>query len=111
MKPKLAYSLIIFLLLISCSPNTNNINVNEFEIPELIEYYDAIIKEAEKWSPDAYLYIVSIPFGKRPWLLTAGFYSPTKDNESLEIQINLDGKIIQNRFLHEFGVVQEEPIL
>jgi hypothetical protein len=42
--------------------------------------------EAQKWSADAYLYSVDFAIGeKKPWILSAEFYSPTRHEESLEV--------------------------
>lgn len=107
---KIAHYFILFFLLISCSPR-REINVNEYEIPELIEYYDSIVQEAKQWSSDAYLWNVAIPFGKRPWLLEADFLSRTKNNEQMVVSIDLQGKLTHDIYKHDSEVLQMEPIL
>lgn len=83
MKIKILCCLLVILLLISCtSPTTRG----SIEIPKLADYYEILMVEAQKWSADAYLYSVDFAIGeKKPWILSAEFYSPTRHEESLEV--------------------------
>ena len=111
MKRKILYCLFSFIILTSCSLNQDSKDRFEFDIPKLKEYYDPLMKDAQKWSPDAYLYFVDIPFGERiPWLLSASFYSPTKNDESLQVILDLQSKLVSRRFSLP-DVLQKEPIL
>ena len=96
----------------SCSSKDDFSINNNFGIPQLRYYYEPILKEAQIWSPDAYLVDVDIPIGvKRPWLLSAYFFSPTKSKESLEVLLDSEGKLSERKFSHVMEILQEDPIL
>ncbi len=111
MKMKIAICLLVFQLLVSCSSNPTQIPNSTFDIPELEEYYEPLMKEAQTWSPDAYLYKVIIPIGQKSWVLSASLYSSAKDDQGLQILLDQSGKFTQRRFQYESGVLQQEPIL
>ncbi|MEJ5202296.1 MAG: hypothetical protein WHV66_08680 [Anaerolineales bacterium] len=109
MKTKILCCLLIVLLLIACTSPTTRSSI---EIPKLADYYETLMVEAQKWSADAYLYSVDFAVGeKKPWVLSAGFYSPTHDRESLEVILDLQMKISQRRFSHQYEILLDEPIL
>jgi hypothetical protein len=110
MKITFPWYLFCVLVLISCSPGPTE-QIENIDIPELKEYYTPLLKEAQKWAADAYLYSVDIPIGKKPWLIYADFYSATKNKESFAITLDLQGKISGQVFSQELEVVQKEPIL
>jgi hypothetical protein len=98
---------------ISCSSNQQE-QIQKIDVPELKEYYVPLMKEAQKWSPDAYLIAVDIPIGpvgKKPWLLWADFNSVTKKKESFSATLDLQGKISGQLFGTELEILQKEPIL
>ncbi len=112
MRNTFPWYLVCMLILVSCSPRQKE-QIQHIDVPELKEYYMPLMKEAQKWSPDAYLYSVDMPIGpsgKKPWLLYASFYSATKNKESLSVTLDLQGKISGQVFSHELAVVQQEPI-
>jgi len=112
MKLKILCYLVVVLILISCSSNNDNSDTSTVEIPELKEYYEPLMKEAQKWSPDAYLYAVDFSIaGKKPWILAADFYSPSKEHESIEVLLNLQNKYSSRVFSHQIKILQQEPIL
>lgn len=104
--------LLLVLLFCSCSSSSQVPTSNpSFEIPELKEYYEPLMNEGLKWAPDASMYLIEIPIGWKSWMLSANFYSPTKNDESLEVLLGLDGKFVSRRFRQERGVLQQDPIL
>jgi hypothetical protein len=112
---KIAFLWCLFCIpvLISCSSNQQE-QIQKIDIPELKKYYEPLTKEAQKWSPDAYLIAVDIPIGspgKKPWLLWADFYSVTKKKESFSATLDLQGKISGQVFGTELEIMQKEPIL
>jgi hypothetical protein len=110
MKIAFRWYLLCVLLLISCSSSPKK-PIENISVPELKEHYAPLLKEAQKWAADAYLYSVDIPIGKKPWLLYADFYSATKNNESLAVTLDLQGRISGQVFSQQLDVVQKEPIL
>jgi len=112
MKLKTLCYLLGVLILISCSSNNESRQKSEIEILELKEYYASLMKEAQIWASDAYLYEVDIEIGaKKPWALSAGFYSPSKDYESFEVLLNLQNRYSSRVFSHQRKILQQEPIL
>jgi hypothetical protein len=112
---KIAFLWCLFCIpvLISCSSNQQE-QIQKIDVPELKEYYVPLMKEAQKWSPDAYLDTVNIPIGppgKKPFLLWADFNSVTKKKESFSATLDLQGKISGQVFSQESDVLQNEPIL
>jgi hypothetical protein len=110
MRIKTVFYFCIMLLLLSCSSSPTPINSEILQIPELIEHYDAILKEAQIWSLDAYLYKVYIPIGQQSWELIASFYSTTITDQSLQILLDSSGVLKTQRF-KELGVIEKDPIL
>lgn len=110
MKLTFLWYLFCVLILMSCSSNSKE-QAPKIDVPELKEYYVPLRKEAQKWSPDAYLYSVDIPIGKKPWLLYADFYSATRNKESFGIMLDLQGQVSGQVFSQESEIPQKEPIL
>ncbi len=110
MKITSPWYLVCILILMSCSSSQKE-QIQKIDVPELKEYYEPLMKKAQEWAPDAYLYSVDIPIGKKPWLLYASFYSVTKKKESFSATLDLQGKISGQVFSHELEIVQKEPIL
>jgi hypothetical protein len=104
---------IIFIILTSCSPDTsiNKISPDNIEIPSLKEYYEILVAEARKWSPDAYLREVDIPIGKKDWAMSADFYSPTNDKQSLTVIVSIESNLSSRIFGYTVNVPQSKPVL
>ena len=112
MKTKIILSLLLILIFSSCS-SSMPVRTSDptIKIPELKEYYESLMDEGRKWSPDAYMYLVEIPIGWKTWTLSAAFYSPSKNDESLQVLLEPDGQLTNQRFRQERGVLQQDPIL
>lgn len=68
---------------------------------------------AENWRADAYLSSADLPLtngGVAPWLIAAGFQSPTESAESLLVMLEHDGSITTKRMPHTVPLIQTEPI-
>lgn len=112
MKLKTLCYLLGVLILISCSSNKESKQRSEIEILELKEYYEPLMKVAQKWAPDAYLYAVDISVGeKKPWILAADFYSPSKEFESLSVVLDLQNEYSSRKFSQQPKILQQQPIL
>jgi len=82
-------------------------------VPPLREWLPALEQEARTWRPDAYLADVHIPIGlggSHPWLISAGFNSPTDVFENIAVNVEMDGSITVEPFTQTLPVVQVEPI-
>lgn len=111
MKFNVLFCLIITGMLISCSSTRNYAHENGVEILELNNYYDTLILEGRKWSDDAYLYSVDFAIGeRRPWALSAGFYSSTKTQESLVVIIDPHMQISRQVIDHKREIPRGDPI-
>lgn len=111
MKTKILLFLLVVQILVSCSPTQKTTPDLTSEIPEFKEYFETLTKQSTEWEPDAYMYMVDIPIGRKNWMLSASFYSPTNNRESLEVLLELDGNLSIRKYGHEFGILQQEPIL
>jgi hypothetical protein len=111
MRLKIFVYIFVIQILLSCSSRPTPIPDRVFDMPELKDHYQALMQEAQSWSPDAYLHEIYIPIGQKSSVLEAEFYSPTENNQSLEISIDVDGKLTKRKFRYELGVLQQTPIL
>ncbi len=100
----------IIFMMVGCTPTTSNITV---KIPSFREYYPIMLKEAQKWQPDAYLddaRIFLFPSFPDSNLIAAGFYSPSEDFESISIDLHQDGTITSEVFSQEYPIYHHRPI-
>lgn len=101
---------LLFSILAACKPTTPEILV---KIPSFREYYPILLKEAQEWRTDAYLHdarIFLFPRSSDSYHISAGFYSPSADSESLAVDLLQDGTITSEIFIHEYPVYHHEPI-
>ena len=87
---------------------------NSVPIISLSENLDILEKEAKSWQSDAYLAWVNIyiriEYPENAQVLTAQFYSPSSESESLAVKMSLEGVITQEPVDHSIPVYQQDPI-
>ena len=78
------------------------------------ENLDLFEKEARTWQTDAYLAWVDISIRYRypddARVVTAQFYSPSKEFESLAVEMLISGEISKDLVEHSIPVYQQNPI-
>jgi hypothetical protein len=102
--------LLICLVADGCAQATQEISIR---IPSVREYYPMLYKEAQKWRPDAYLdeaRVFLFPHFSNSNVISASFYSPSEDLESLGIDFHKDGTITSEVFINEYPVYHHIPI-
>ncbi len=100
----------IIFILIGCTPVTHDTPV---KIPSFRQYYPILLEEAQKWQPDAYLDDARIFLFPKSYdfsMISASFQSPSKDLESLSVDLYQDGAITSKVFTQEYPIYQHEPI-
>jgi hypothetical protein len=100
----------LILISIGCTPAESDVSV---KIPSFRKYYPILLKEAQKWQSNAYLdeaRIFLFPKFSDSYLISAIFFSPSKDLESLAVDIYQNGTVTSESFIQEFPVYQHQPI-
>jgi hypothetical protein len=101
---------LIILAGIGCTPEKSKISI---KIPSFRQYYPVLLKEAEKWRPDAYLdeaRIFLFPKFSDSSVISASFRSPSKDFESLGVYLHADETITSEIFVSAYPINHHEPI-
>lgn len=81
------------------------------KIPSLKENYSVLINKGKEWDEDAYLVLVSMPFGANDMQIFAFFDSPTKQYESLMLVMSSDKSFKIKTFEKKASTQDEKPIL
>jgi hypothetical protein len=98
------------LIMAGCKPATSNMPAN---IASFREHYPSLLREAQSWRADAYLddaRIFLFPESPDANAISAVFYSPVNDLESLAVDLHIDGIITSKVFTQEYLIYQHEPI-
>jgi len=80
----------------------------------LRENIDLLEMEAKSWQSDAYLAWVNMfirfTYPENARVVTAQFYSPSKEFESLGVEMSIDGVVSKDPVEHSIPVYQQNPI-
>lgn len=81
-------------------------------IASLQEYYPALLEEAQRWRADAYLESARIFLDPEhtDMVISAVFFSPSEDFESLGVRLYKDGTITSETSLRQFPISHRAPI-
>ena len=110
-KPYISFIISIILVMVGCSPAESRISV---QIPSFREHYPTLLKEAQNWQPDAYLdeaRIFLFPEFSDFYFISAVFFSPSEDLESLAVDLYQNGAVTSEAFMQEYPVYQHKPII
>jgi hypothetical protein len=108
-KTYISFIILIVLAIVGCTPASNT----TVKIPSFREHYPILLEEAQKWKPDAYLdeaRIFLFPKFSDSYLISAVFFSPSEDLESLAVDLYQNGAITSEAFIQEYPVYQHKPI-
>jgi hypothetical protein len=100
----------IIIMVVACTPTASDVSI---ELPSFHKYYPILLEEAQKWQADAYLDEARIfMFPKFPDsnLISASFYSPSENLESLGVYLHQDETITSEAFSHGYPIYHHEPI-
>lgn len=103
---------LIVIIVVGCTSTTPEV-ATTVTIPSFRESYPMLVEEAQKWKPDAYLdsaRIFLFPATFDAVVITASFYSPSENLESLGVDLYQDKKIITEVFTHGYPILHHKPI-
>jgi hypothetical protein len=109
-KIMISFILSIVFITTGCAPGKAETGP---KVPSFRDYYPVLLKEAQKWQPDAYLDEAEIFLAPRfsdSTSISAGFYSPSANSESFGVEIQQDGNLSSRTFDHSSPILNHKPI-
>jgi hypothetical protein len=96
--------------MVGCTPSVSDIPISIY-IPSFKENYPMLLDEAKKWESDAYLSDAVVNFHTdMRYAVSASFYSPSQDFESITIHLMWDGTKTSEVFSYEHPINHHKPI-